>query len=364
MKINVDKKDFITALSNLSNVIKENSIRPVLSGAKLVAQGGEIKFTGATLEVSIKELIPGEIINEGKVVFKVPLVLEYVKLIDDDKIIIEVKENKLFIHKAEFSIFDAEEYPNIKDIDSETQFSTKCADFIEGFEKVGIAASTQTENVGLNCIRVESYDEKLHFAASDTYRLAYYNKETENKNDFAISIPLETVNIINKIFKSYEDEFILSISGSQLKIDSNSISLTTRLIDNSFPDYKGILGNLNGNKIIEFNTEEFIKGLKKVLTVAKINQETKDAALFDFIANKLHLIAASGRAKTNQKVDTIKEGEDFKASLNVKFILDFISKLKNNTIISATNSSSMFVFKEYKNDDYVYIVMPLALREV
>ena len=59
----------------------------------------------------------------------------------------------------------------------------------------------------------------------------------------------------------------------------------------------------------------------------------------------------------------IKTGDDFKASLNCKFLTDYIENLSKNIIINGTNSSSMFEIKEYNNDNYIYILMPLALRD-
>lgn len=364
MKILVNRKNFIEILTDLSIIIKENPIRPVISGAKLLAsEDGKIEFTGTTLEMSFVAKMDADIEEAGTVVFRVPLVLEYVKLIDEEKIEIRKEDNKLFIHNAEFSIFDADDYPKIKTINADTEFEIDMLDLNEGFDKVGMAASTSTENLALNCVRIESFEDHIHFVASDTYRLAYYKIEINDLREFGVSIPLEAVNAIIKIFKGFEGKINFKIEGSYLELTTHDIKLSTRLIDMSFPDYRAIMLNLPKDKVIETNREIFQSALKKVLTVAKINQETKDAALFNFNANKLTMLASSGRAKTNQQIDIIKDGDDLKASLNVRYILDYISRISENVIINALNSSSMFVIKEYKNPNYYYILMPLALRE-
>ena len=59
----------------------------------------------------------------------------------------------------------------------------------------------------------------------------------------------------------------------------------------------------------------------------------------------------------------LKEGEDFKASLNCKFLAEYIDNISNNVIISGNNASSMFEIREEGNEDYIYILMPLALRD-
>lgn len=364
MKIIVNRKDFINVLTNMSNIVKETPVRPILSGTRLIANEFGIEFAGTTLETSLKNRIEGTVVEQGSVVFKIPLILEYVKLINVDDIEIRVVGNTLYIHNAEFSIFDAQEYPRLNEINGNVHCEIDIMDLLDGFEKVKFSASTQSDNIALSVIRLESYNDRLHFVSSDSYRLSYFSSEVNVSEEFAISIPLEAVNALIKIFKSYEGKLELSIDGNQLKIETRDIIFTTRLIELAFPNYKGILANLNEDKEIEMNKDQFASALKKVYTVAKTNQETKEAAIFSFSGNKLNIQASAGRAKTTQNIETIKVGEDIKASLNVKYILDFVNNIKSNVIIRATNSSSKFVITEYKNDSYLYILMPLALREV
>lgn len=363
MNIKVDRKELINVLSNMSNIIRETPVRPVLGGTKLTADANGIEFVGTTLEMSLKNKLSGTVNEEGTVVFKIGIVLEYIKLIEVEEIEISVKNNKLYIHNAEFSVFDPEEYPRLSDVNGDKVFKMDIMDLLDGFEKVKFSASTQTDNLALNCVRIESYEDKLHFVTSDNFRLSYYTYEVNVPSEFAISIPLDAVNALIKIFKSYEGILNISIEGNQLKIETDALVFTTRLIDMPFPDYKAIFKNIEGNKKVEANRDILISALKKVYTVAKINQETKDAAIFKFQGNKLNLTAASGRAKTTQNIDTIKEGEDLRASLNVRYILDFVNNLQNNVVINCTSSSSMFVFREYKNNNYIYMLMPLALRD-
>lgn len=363
MNIKVDRKELINVLTNMSNIIRETPVRPVLGGTKLEVSDSGIEFVGTTLEMSLKNKIDGVVTEYGSVVFKIPTVLEYIKLIEVEQIDIMSKENKLYIHNAEFSVFDSSEYPNIKEIQGNISFDMDIMDLLDGFDKVSFSASLQSDNLSLNCVRIESYEDKLHFLTSDNFRLSYYSYEVNVPNEFAVSIPLDAVHAISKIFKSYAGNLKFTIEGSQLKISTEHLVFMTRLIDIAFPEYKAIFKNLEGNKKVEANRETFFSALKKVYTVAKINQETKDAALFKFQGNKLNLLSSTGRAKTSQNIDIIKEGDDLKASLNVKFIMEFVNNIKNNVIITCTNSSSMFVFREYKNDNYIYMLMPLALRE-
>lgn len=363
MKITINRNELIHNLSNLSLVIKDNSIRPVISGAKLEVTNDEIRFTGTTLETTIKTYLTGKIEEEGIAVFKIGLVLEYIKLLNQEEIEIRAEKNKLFIHNAEFSTLDSDEYPNLSVVGGESILTIEANEIVEAFDKVAFSAATTPENLAINTIRMKLQKDQIHFITTDSYRLTYYllNKETSGEKE--ISIPLEGVIILSKLFRGSNSTLEFLVDGNQLRVKSEGIIFSIRLIDLAFPDYDAILNSMNSTKTIEMNLKDFKSALKKVLTIAKRNQETKNGAYFDFVANKLKISVSSGSAKTTQKVDTIKDGENFKASLNAKFIEDFLNNIDKNVIINATNASSMFILKEVDNNDYTYILMPLALRD-
>jgi DNA polymerase-3 subunit beta len=363
MKIIINRNELINQLSNLSLVIKDNSIRPVISGTKLEVSDGKIIFTGTTLETTIKSTLKGEILEEGVAVFKIGLVLEYIKLLNQEVVEIRATENKLFIHNAEFSTLDSEEYPSLNVLGGESLLNIEANRLVESFDKVAFSASATPENLAINTIRMKLEDNKIYLITTDSYRLTHFSLDSETKMNKEISIPLEGVTILSKLFRGSSETLNFFIEGNHLRIKSENLAFSIRLIDLAFPDYNAILNSMNSTKTIEMNLIDFKSALKKVLTIAKRNQETKNGAYFEFNGNKLKISVSSGSAKTTQKLDTIKEGEDFKASLNVKFIEDFLNNIEKNIIINATNASSMFILKEVDNPNYTYILMPLALRD-
>ncbi len=363
MRVLVDRLELVKVLSDLNLVIKENSIRPAISGTCLTAKDGEIEFVGTNLELTLRSKMQGEVVEDGRVVFKINMILEYIKLIEEEKVEIRSDESKLYIHNAEFLIYDSEDYPNVSELSAEKEFGMGADEFIECLEKVKMASASTSDNLALNCVRFVSKADRIEFIGTDSYRMAYYFSEKSLGTEFQVSVPFETVNVITKLFKGAATPLRAAIEGSQMEFYSKGMALRTRLVDMAFPDYEGIIKNLSSNKKIEMNQSDFESALKKVLTVAKRNQETKDGAFFEFNGNKLSITVSSGNAKITQKIETIKEGDDLKCSLNVRFIMDYIGKLDNNVVLSATNSSSMFIINELDNYRYTYILMPLALRD-
>lgn len=363
MKILVNRGELIQVLSELSTIIKDNSIRPVISGAKLEALQDKIKFTGTTLEFNFIKYIDAKVESTGSVAFKVPLVLEYIKLLDEKELEIEVKDNIMTIHRAEFSVLNVEDYPHIEEHNIEPVFNIVGEEFLSSLDMVRFSAFPTLDNLAINCVRIACEDKSLSFISTDSYRLTHFTKEHNCNSAREISVPLESVSIICKLLKGEVEEVGVSIHNNIFILKWRDTYISSRLIEMPFPDYRAILGSINYSKTIELNTADLKKSIKKVMTVAKRNQETKNGSYMEFKGNKLTMTVSSGVGKTTQKLDTIKDGEDFKASLNIKYLYDFIDNISNNVIMRATNSSSMFIIEEHKNKNYKYILMPLALRD-
>lgn len=364
MKIIINRSELIQTLSDLALVIRDNSIRPAISGTELSVKDGTIVFTGTNLETTIKKTISGEIIEEGTAVFRISLILEYIKLLDQDEIMISIQDGKLFIHNAEFLILDHEEYPTLNFNPGEEILTLPGEKLVNLFDKVSYSASSSPENLAINCVRLILKEKKIQVLSTDSYRLTSFVMESEEDLDFhELSIPLDGVTTMTKLFRNSSNNLVFSIDGHYLRVSGEGVLFSTRIIELSFPDFQAIFENISSNKTIEMNLGDLRSAIRKVLTIARISQETKNGANFDFVGNKLKISVSSGKAKTVQKIDTIKEGDNFKASLNVKFIDDFLSHISKNVVVSATDSSSMFIFNESGNKDYTYILMPLALKD-
>ena len=104
--------------------------------------------------------------------------------------------------------------------------------------------------------------------------------------------------------------------------------------------------------------------LKRTLIFVRDNKDAKNGGIFSFENNKLILTGINENAKIKEELATIQEGENLKISLNVKFLVDYISIIGGKvTELRLMNSKSSVVVKDEDNDKSIYFTMPLALRE-
>jgi hypothetical protein len=373
LHIIVDRKSLLRAMTIVENAVTENKIKEVLSGIYIETQGEKAILRGTDLELSINTEIEAQVEEDGRIVIKHKLIEEFLKQISDDKITLIEESGKLIIQASstntEFSLYNAENFPLQSKLENGVEYVFEKGELLNKIENVKISASPNPENLAVNCIRVEIEENKLKLISSDTYRLTYIEEDLEesqkNKENLSLSIPLKTIDGLIKIMKLIDEEkIVVKSDGSKVFFKFSNVEILTRTIDLQFPDYKSILNNSQHNKKILLNTKDFLSVLKRTAIFVRDNKESKNGGIFNFSNNKLLLTGTSENAQIKEEIVTIQEGEDLRISLNVKFLLDYISTIKGKvTVLELLNNKSSVIVKDEDNDKSLYFTMPLALRE-
>lgn len=376
MIVKVNRIEFLKKLKMVEKAISENKIKPIISCAYIETRGNQLFFCGTNLETTITTTMEcNEVIEEGKIVFQHQLVEEYLKELKEEEVLFNVQNDTLLIEttdsSSEFSLMKAEDYPKIlvsEDFDNNKKiFTLTTLELADIFEKTKYAAASSQENLAINCIRMENEDKFLKFISTDTYRMVYLKKEVEEINqDINVSIPLNSVEALTKLFRSIENSSVdFYFINKQLYFQTKDALIVSRIIDLAFPNYKEILNNNSYDKTLKITAETFIKVLKRTMIFVRNNSESKYGATFSFSNDKMEVNGVNEVAKINEelKVDFI--GEGITISLNTKFLFDFIQNLEREKemtleFISSRNSVKI---KSCEDNNYIYILMPLALRD-
>ena len=381
MHIRVNRQNFLSAIRTVEKSVKENKIKPILSCIYAKVKGNKIYFTGTNLDTTIKTSIDvNEVIREGEIAFSYSIIDEYLKEIKDEFVVLRVENgNILFIETedstTEYDVHSAEDYPNtfenVNLNDSNFKFEMPSQELVNIFEKVLFSADTP-DNIAMNCIRIESILKHLHFVSTNTYRLTFLKKNI-NKDilDFSVSVPADTISSIIKIIKGLDNEVIkVYKEEAHLYFQYKDTMIITKLIELRFPNYAEILSNISYDKKLYINNEKLTNLLKRILIFSRSNSESKYSSTYEFKHNeenkgKMTISALNEIARINEELDVNFEGEDLKISLNSKYLLEFIQNIskEKELVLEFMYSNSAVKVYEKDNDEYIYILMPLALRE-
>ena len=381
MHIKVNRQNFLTAVRIVEKSIKDNKIKPILSCVYAKVKDNKVYFTGTNLDTTIKTSIDvNEVIREEEVAFSPSIIDEYLKEIKDEFVVLRVENgNILFIETedstTEYDVFTTEDYPNtfenINLNENNFKFEMPSQELVEIFEKVLFSADTP-DNIAMNCIRIESNNKTLNFVSTNTYRLTYLKKDVEKEiNDFAVSVPADTISSIVKIVKGLDNELIkIYKEDAHLYFKYKETTIITKLIELRFPNYADILSNITYDKKLSINNEKFTNLLKRVLIFSRSNMESKYSSTYQFKhgvdgESKLIISALNDIARINEELNISFEGEDLKISLNSKYLLEFIQNIpkEKELVLEFMYANSAVKVYEKDNENYIYILMPLALRD-
>ena len=381
MHIKVNRQNFLLAIRTVEKSVKENKIKPILSCIYAKVKGNKIYFTGTNLDTTIKTSIDvNEVTREGEVAFYYSIIDEYLKEIKDEFVILRVENgNILFIETedstTEYDVFNPEDYPNTFENvilnENNFKFEMPSQELVNIFEKVLFSADTP-DNIAMNCIRIESIAKYLHFVSTNTYRLTFLKKNIDKDiPDFSVSVPADTISSLIKIIKGLDNEVIkVYKEDAHLYFQYKDTMIITKLIELRFPNYADILSNISYDKKLYINNEKLTNLLKRILIFSRSNSESKYSSTYEFKHseennNKMSISALNEIARINEELDVNFEGEDLKISLNSKYLLEFIQNIpkEKELVLEFMYSNSAVKVYEKDNDEYIYILMPLALRE-
>ena len=381
MHIKVNRQNFLSAIRTVEKSVKENKIKPILSCIYAKVKENKIYFTGTNLDTTIKTSIDvNEVIREGEIAFSYSIIDEYLKEIKDEFVVLRVENgNILFIETedstTEYDVHSAEDYPNTFENvvlnENNFKFEMPSQELVNIFEKVLFSADTP-DNIAMNCIRIESILKHLHFVSTNTYRLTFLKKNIDKDiPDFSVSVPADTISSIIKIIKGLDNEAIkVYKEEAHLYFQYKDTMIITKLIELRFPNYAEILSNISYDKKLYINNEKLTNLLKRILIFSRSNSESKYSSTYEFKhneenKNKMSISALNELARINEELDVNFEGEDLKISLNSKYLLEFIQNIskEKELVLEFMYSNSAVKVYEKDNDEYIYILMPLALRE-
>ncbi|QYR66843.1 DNA polymerase III subunit beta [Fusobacterium animalis] len=381
MHIKVNRQNFLSAIRTVEKSVKENKIKPILSCIYAKVKENKIYFTGTNLDTTIKTSIDvDEVIREGEIAFSYSIIDEYLKEIKDEFVVLRVENgNILFIETedstTEYDVHSAEDYPNTFENvvlnENNFKFEMPSQELVNIFEKVLFSADTP-DNIAMNCIRIESILKHLHFVSTNTYRLTFLKKNIDKDiPDFSVSVPADTISSIIKIIKGLDNEVIkVYKEEAHLYFQYKDTMIITKLIELRFPNYAEILSNISYDKKLYINNEKLTNLLKRILIFSRSNSESKYSSTYEFKHNEenkgiMTISALNEIARINEELDVNFEGEDLKISLNSKYLLEFIQNIskEKELVLEFMYSNSAVKVYEKNNDEYIYILMPLALRE-
>ena len=372
MKFIIERATLLKTLNHVQNIVEKRNTIPVLSNVKIEALGDGISFKATDMDTEITEITDAKIIETGATTAPAHMLYDIVrKLNDGSEIEISFPDEKgqlsIASGRSKFSLstIAVEDFPVIAADTLPTNFAMAKEELKDVIDRTQFAVSTEETRYYLNGLyihaKTEGETKVLRIVATDGHRLACVESPlpagAEKMN--GVIIPRKTVAEIRKLLDDSKTENVsISLSENKIRFMLEDITLTSKLIDGTYPDYERVIPTGN-NKILEVSVKELSSAVDRVSVVAERTRAIK------LITSKNHVVLTTSSPDLGSALEEVEakyEHDALEVGYNFRYLLDILNEIKGDNVeISFSDSSSPSVIHDTSDSSAIYVLMPMRV---
>ena len=371
MKFVVERDLLVDAVNWVSKSISSRPITTALLGI-VIEVTDEITLSGSDLETSAKAKLKAEISQKGKVLVPGRLLAEISRALPAKPITFNLEGSRVLVTaaNAKFTLptLPLVEYPTLPELPTASG-SLNSELFATAVNQVAIAAGKDDSLPTLTGVFVEINKNQITLAATDRYRLAVRELNWSATDSNIATTSLLRARTLAEAAKSLIGTSQVTIALPATTTNEKLVgfisegkSMTSRVLDGSFPPFRHLLpNNSTADAIIEVAPL-----LDSVRRVALVTDKTVPLRL-NFSNNTLQLEAGTGdEATATEKLDINYKGEDINIAFNPTFLTDGLTAINTAFVhITFTGANKPAVLTGQTEagsapiTNYKYLLMPM-----
>ena len=207
---------------------------------------------------------------------------------------------------------------------------------------------------------------KLNIVAVDGFRLALRSMFLQTKsNNFSAVIPGKTLNEVNKILSDSFENVKIGIAKNQALFEMDNCKIVTRILDGEFLNYRTVIPN-NWETRIRVNKNNLQNSFERIslISSSSIEKEKKYPVKVSVDIGRVTISCTNQTGDAKEELFVSSEGKNMEAGFNPKYFLDSLKAIDEEEIFVELGSSiSPCLVKSVENNEYVYMILPIRLKE-
>jgi len=369
VKITVDQNKLQKALQHLSKATPTRSTIPILNSILMVANNKTLTMRATDLEITIITEISASIDAEGAVALPHKTLAEITGALPDVELKITADENnrvKIRAGKGDYDIpgVSAEEFPQLPDVDNKKEVVLKDKTLGELITKTSFALSTDELKPALMGALFEFGENSITAVATDGHRLSVCKRLDYEFKGYSgnIIVPRKFLQLLNQYLGVGEnEEVVLWVGDSHITVSVSGITIFSRIIDERYPDYQGVLPSDN-DKIASFDRTKLLSVVKRVAIFS--NRATKQIALHlsgdeSFITTEDPESSSSAR----EEIAADYGGENMVLGYNATYLGNILNHIDSERVVlklkSPISAGLILPGEQRENEEITMLLMPM-----
>jgi DNA polymerase-3 subunit beta len=378
MKITIERAALLKALSHVQSVVERRTAIPILSNVLLQAEAGRLALSATDMDLEIIERVGTRVEREGRTTAPAHTLYDIVrKLRDGAQVELETiggrNEMVLRSGRSTFTLacLAPEDFPVMSAGEMPHHFALPAAELRTLIDRTRFAISTEETRYYLNGIYFHATKNNevpvLRAVATDGHRLARVEiTAPEGAAGMAgVIVPRKTVLELRKLVEegSPEEEVQLSLGDGKIRCTIGEASLTSKLIDGTFPDYDRVIPSGN-DKLLEVDCKAFAEAVDRVST---ISTERSRAVKLAIDRGGLVVSATSPENGTaNEELEVRYQSTPLEIGFNSRYLLDITEQIGGEYVqFQMSDAGSPTILRdsapEANGGNALYVLMPMRV---
>ena len=372
MKVTIERTALLKALSHIHRIVERRNTIPILSNVLLEARDGRLELKATDLDLEATEVAPADVAVAGATTVAAHILHDIVrKLAEGAQVSLEIAPDTgqlvLRSGRSRFQLqcLPAADFPDLTTGEFGHKFSLSAVELRRLIENAQFAISTEETRYYLNGVYFHTAEANgttmLRAVATDGHRLARI--ETPAPEGAAgmpgVIAPRKAVGEILKLLEDPAQDVTIEISPVKARFRFGDVTLTTKLIDGSFPDYNRVIPTHNDKRLV-VDKDQFQRAVDRVSTISSDRGRAIKLSIAD---NRMVLSVNnpdSGSASEEVEVDYDSDKMDI--GFNSRYLLEIVQQLSGDTaLIKLSDPGSPTILMDRDGAQALYVLMPLRV---
>jgi DNA polymerase-3 subunit beta len=374
MKLKADRATLLKALAHVQSVVEKRNTIPILANVMLKVAKGRLTLTATDMEIAVVEDVAATAARDGDCTAPASTLYEIVRKLPDTAEI-ELDHNggdsQLALRAGRYAtslvVLPVEDFPSMTAGSLPHRFALPAVTLRALIDRTRFAISTEETRYYLNGIYLHATEaggtKVLRAVATDGHRLA---RVEEPLPDGAaampgVIIPRKTVNELRKLLDETSESIDIELSDTRIRFRIGTVTLTSKLIDGTFPEYERVIPRDN-DKILRVPAKEFSQAVGRV---AAISSERSRPVKMSLSRDLLTLSAASpeqGTATEELDSDHVKyEATPLEIGFQARYLNDITDQIANQIEFRFSDGSAPTIVCDVADQSALYVLMPMRV---
>jgi len=363
MKLECKIEDFKNKIFQTEKITGKNLTLPILNSILLIASGKSLKLRSTNLSLGIEVEIPAKIEKDGIVAISGSILNGvFSNFFQNENVFLESVDGNLSIQTKKSKIKlkgqPHDDFPTIP-IVSGVNFEIDSKKLIDGIKSVYYSSAISDIKPEISSVFIYTNEDSLVFVSTDSFRLAEKRVKIKGLPEIAgILIPYKNISEILRVFGETPSVIKVCFNKNQISFSSDSVYLTSRVIDGVFPDYRQIVPKTSLTNVIVLK-QDLLNALKiSNIFSDKFNQINLKVLPKEKIFELSSINNDIGENKTY--IDAAITGESIELGFNYKYFLDCFQSVTTDSLsIKFSGIMSPLVISPVSDSSFIYLIMPM-----